>query len=183
MNAAEFDACFDRFTSDVFRLEALQHYAVAEEDKRFGAWREGLPRPERSVRTSPWLARIAVTTAQGRSWRRVHVVEHPLSEYLQYELVGYVESAAVGEEILIADRAAHPDLAHLTEDFWLFDADTDRAYAVLMRYDTQCRPVAFDYIEDPGVVETCRARRNLTLAHSVPLNVYLANMRGGRHVA
>jgi hypothetical protein len=76
------------------------------------------PRPERSVRTSPWLRRIAVTTVAGKRWQRVHIVEHLLSEYLCYEIEGYVESAT-GEEISIADRAAHPDLARLGPDFWL----------------------------------------------------------------
>lgn len=30
---------------------------------------------------------------------------------------------------------ADPALAHLTEDFWLFDAETDHPAVVLMRYD------------------------------------------------
>ncbi|MGH3320568.1 MAG: DUF6879 family protein [Streptosporangiaceae bacterium] len=183
MNEAEFDACFDRLQSDVFRLETLQHYAVSEEDQRFRAFREGTPRPERSVRTSPWLARIAVTTTQGKHWRRVHVVDHPLSEYLRYELVGYVESSAAGEEILIADRTAHAGLAELAVDFWLFDASTAHAYAVLMRYDRDGHPVAFDYAEDSDTLDRCRFERDLTVAHAVPLNAYLTSQRGRRRVA
>ena len=93
MNFDEFDAWFDRFERSTFRLETLQRYAVSEEDERLRAFREGAPRPERSVRTSPWLRRIAVTTVAGKRWQRVHIVEHPLSEYLCYEIEGYVESA------------------------------------------------------------------------------------------
>lgn len=78
MNLAELDACFDRLTASAFRLEALQRYAVDEDDQDFIAWREGRPRPERSVRTEPWPARVATTTlTQGKRWERVHVVEHP----------------------------------------------------------------------------------------------------------
>jgi len=65
-------------------------------------------------------------------------VEHPLSEYLCYEIEGYVESAT-GEEISIADRAAHPDLATLGTDFWLFDAESVRAFAILMLYAAPVR--------------------------------------------
>jgi hypothetical protein len=39
-----------------------------------------------------------VTTVAGKRWPRVRIVEHPLSEYLCYEIEGYVESAT-GEEI------------------------------------------------------------------------------------
>ena len=56
---ADLGACFDLFERSAFRLETLPVYAVAAEDERLRAFRLGLPRPERSVRTSPWLARIA----------------------------------------------------------------------------------------------------------------------------
>lgn len=183
MTPEEFDACFDRFHHDVFRLETLQRYNVPEEEDRIRSWRDGLPRPERSVRTSPWLRRIAVTTAAGKHWRRVHVVEHPLTEYLQYEIVGYVESGAAGEEILIADRAGHPDLQSMDLDFWLFDADGPHPFVALMRYDDDCRWTGVDYTEDTETLKRCRAQRDAALQHSVPLNVYLARTQEVRHVA
>ena len=182
MNAEEFDACFDRFEADVFRLETLQHYAVSEEDESFAAFRRGLPRPERSVRTSAWMRRIAVTTASGKSWQRVHVVELPLSEYLRYELIGYVESAAVGEEILIADRSAHPELADLGPDFWLFDAGTEHAYGVLMHYDEGGNVLGFDYTEDASTLDRCRAQREIAVQRAVSLNRFLVS-GGIRQVA
>jgi hypothetical protein len=173
----EFDSYFDRFTTDVFRLETLQAYAVSEEDERLRAFRTGAARPERSVRNSPWLARIAVTTVAGKHWQRVHVVEHPLSEYLRYELVGYVESQAAGEQILIVNRAADDSLAELSEDFWLFDAESSSAYAVLMRYEDDGRFVGFEHTSDPTTLDRCRAERDLVLRHAVPLNAYLADQK------
>ena len=140
MNFEEFDVWFDRFEQSVFRLETLQRYSVPGEDKRLRAFREGTPRPERSVRNDPWLRRLALTTAAGKRWQRVHIVEPPLTEYLHYELVSYVESAATGEDIWIAERAVHPALAELNEDFWLFDAENERAYAVIPA-DAQMRAV------------------------------------------
>ncbi|WP_131495789.1 DUF6879 family protein [Kribbella speibonae] len=177
MNFEEFDAHFDRFTADVFRLENLQSYAVSEEDARLKAFRNGTARPERSVRTEPWLARIAVTTVAGKSWERVHVIDHPLTEYLRYELVGYVESQAAGERILITDRAADGSLTRLGEDFWLFDADSPDAYAVLMHYDEAGHFVGFDHTTEPAVLERCRKERDLVLRHAVDLNTYLAEQK------
>ncbi|TDW17060.1 DUF6879 family protein [Kribbella kalugense] len=177
MNFEEFDAQFDRFTTEVFRLENLQGYAVSEEDARLKAFRDGTPRPERSVRTEPWLARIAVSTVAGKRWERVHVVDHPLSEYLRYELVGYVESQAAGERILIAERTADESLTRLGEDFWLFDADSPTAYAVLMHYDEAGHFVGFDHTTEPAVLERCRNERELVRRHAVDLNAYLAEQK------
>ena len=81
------------------------------EDERLRAFPLGLPRPERSVRTSPWLAHIARTTSAGKSWRRVRVVGWPLTEYERYQMIGYRVSAATGDVIRIAGRSAHPELA------------------------------------------------------------------------
>jgi hypothetical protein len=181
MTLEEFDACFDQFYRDVFRLEALQAYAVDEEDASYSAWRAGQARPECSVRTDPWMRRIAVTTAAGKHWSRVHVVDEPLSDYLRYELVGYVESAAVGEEIRITPRQRHSGLTALREDFWLFDGgDPAQAFAVLMRYDDAGHWLGADRSTRPDVLDRCRAQCELALQASVPLNEYLATL--GREV-
>lgn len=177
MTPDEFDACFDRFQQSAWRLETLQRYTIAEEEARIQAWREGKPRPERSVRTSPWLRRVAVSTAEGKDWGRVHVVEHPLSEYLRYQIEGYIESVAAGEEIRIAEKSADPSLADLGPDFWLFDGGSPEAFAILMSYDADGHWLGAEYTTDPETLEKCRQARALALRHSVPLNVYLANSR------
>lgn len=174
MNADEFQECFDSFTDSTFRLETLQQYTIAEEQERIERFREGLPRPERSVRTSSWLRRIALSTAAGKEWSRVHVVDHPLSEYLQYQMVGYVENQAVGEQITIADRATHPDLEELSKDFWLFDVETEDAFAVLMDYDDEGHILAFERVDDTETLQRCRAQRDTALRYAVHLNTYLA---------
>ena len=174
MTPEDFAACFDRFKESAFRLETLQRYTVPDEAERIRMFREGQPRPERSVRTSPWLRRMAVTTAAGKRWQRVHVVDHPLSEYLRYELVGYVESAAAGEEVRIADRATHPDLARLTTDFWLFDADIGNAFAVPMHYDNEGHLLGYELTQSPEELDLRRSERDLAVRHSVSLNEYLA---------
>jgi hypothetical protein len=161
----------------------LQHYAVDEEDERIAAFRHRLTRPERSVRNSPWLRRIAVTTAAGKNWQRVHVVDHPLTEYLRYELVGYVESAACGEEIRITDRAASSEFASLGPDFWLFDADTADAFALLMRYDTAGHFLSYDHTTDPHDITNCVQQRTIVLSHSLSLNTYLASTQDKTKVA
>jgi Family of unknown function (DUF6879) len=174
MTSEEFDACFDRFRESAWRRETLQRYIFAGEDDRVRAWRGGQPRPERTVRASPWLRRVAVTTAAGKRWRRTHVVRHPLGDYLRFQMMGYIESAAAGEEIRIADQAAARSLANVGPDFWLFDGDSADAYAVLIRYGQDGRWLGAELTTDPGVLEKCRSNQAVAVAHSVPLNVYLA---------
>ncbi len=121
------------------------------EADRIEAFRRGLPRPERSVRTWPWLARIAVNPAAGK--QRVRVLDEPLTEYQRYQLGGYVESQAVGDEIRVARRGAAPHLAAaLATDFWLFDGTT----AVILAYDGE------------GAFTSAQARPRRRRAHAMP---------------
>ena len=129
------DRCLEVFTVSAFRLETLRAYAAPGEEDRLRAFRRGLPLPERPAQASRWLARIAATTATGKSWHRVRVLDRPLSEYECYRLLGYRECAEAGEVIRIADRSSCPALAPLARDFWLFDADAARPFAALMNYD------------------------------------------------
>lgn len=173
MTPEEFDDAFDQFAVSAFRLETLQRYSVSAEDTRMRAFREGMPRPERSVRTSPWLRRIALTTAAGKSWSRVHVIQEPLSEYLRYELIGYVESMAVGEEI----RLAHPPQDQALVDFWLFDAGTPGAFAVLMRYDDAGTVLGYervDKVDKPAELGALDSVRDLVWSRSWSLAEHLA---------
>ncbi|MBV9140575.1 MAG: hypothetical protein JO115_06635 [Pseudonocardiales bacterium] len=180
MTLDEFDKLFDAFQVSAFHLETHQTYAVPEEDNRLRAFREGLPRPERSVRTSEWLRRIAVTTAAGKQWGRVHIIEHPLSEYLRYELIGYVESQAVGEMIRLADCGRHSELVGLGPDFWLFDHETPTACGVLLHFDDSAHLLNIESVTAPAAVAELERQRKLAVDRSVSLAEYLAACQGQR---
>lgn len=175
---ADLNACFDLFERSAERLETLAAYSVGgSEAERLTAFRLGLPRPERSVRTSPWLARIAETIAAGKAWRRIRVMDWPLSEYQRYQLAGYQEAAAAGDVIRIADRAAHPELAALGRDFWLFDADGPRPFAAVMTYDHDGGYLGSEITAAAAEIDRCKAELGLARRYSVPLDTYLARLR------
>ncbi len=169
--------CFEVFTVTAFGLETLRAYAAPGEEDRMRAFRRGLPLPERPARTSRWLRRIAATTAAGKSWRRVRVLDRPLSEHECYRLLGYRESAKAGEVIRIADRSACPALAPLARDFWLFDAATARPFAALMNYDHAGGYLGAAVTTEPAVIMACVTARNLAQQHSAPLGAYLAQLK------
>lgn len=178
LSAEEFEGAFDRFTREAFRLETLQRYVVDEEAPRIAAFRRGSARPERSVRTSPWLRRIATTTAAGKSWKRIHVVDLPLSEYLQYQVLGYVESQAAGEQVRLLQRTASVDTT--SGDFWLFDGGTADAYAIALHYDDEGRYVGADLVTDPTRLDYYREVRDVWNG-GTPLNEFLAHLPQPEH--
>ena len=160
-----------------FRLETLRAYAAPGQEDRLRAFRLGLPLPERPARTSRWLRRIAATTAAGKSWHRVRVLDRPLSQDERCRLLGYQEAAEAGEVIRIADRSSCPALAPLARDFWLFDADTARPFAALMNYDHAGEYLGAAVTTEPAVIMACVTARNLAQQYSVPLGAYLAQLK------
>jgi hypothetical protein len=171
MTSEEF---FARFRKSAFRLEALPQY-LGTSDPAFRAFSEGRPLPlsERPTKQD-WMRRVANACAQGKRIYRVHVLDQPLTPYLQYELASYPENVKAGEEVYIADRTGRPQLADLTEDFWLCDADSDRPFALLMDYDAEGRFLRGELSEASSVIEKCRRQRDLALANSVLLDEFLS---------
>lgn len=163
---AELDALFDNAQESIFRLETLPTYSVAEETERIEAWRAGRPRPEQSVRTSGWLAEIAASTLGGVRWDRVRVIDDPLTWYQRYQLHGYVEAQAAGCSMWIAKRADVPDT---WSDGYLFDAGTERAAGVGLRYTDAGEFIGLERWSSAGLTTL----RDAAFAAAVPLNDYL----------
>ena len=176
MNFEEFDAHFETFQTTAFHLETLPSYSDETEDAELALFLAGKPLPERSTRTEPWLKRVADTTAAGKRWQRVHVVSHPLTDYLRFELVGYEANVEAGEDVRIVSRDAHPELAGLRRDFWLFDAGTPEPFALLMLYDAAGHLTDFERTTRPDIISQCRRERDLAVARSVSLRDYTVSL-------
>jgi hypothetical protein len=162
----------DHCTESAFRLETLQHYAG--DDAAIDAYRQGLPRPERSVRTNAYLRRLARATLDGRQFSRVHVVDLPLSESVRVELTAYQESAAVGEVIGIAERQG--PLHDLHTDFWLIDQDNGHAVVLVMSYNSAGVYRHSEVYTDTATVSKFATIRAVAEAHAIPLNAYLGSL-------
>lgn len=178
MSADDFDAYFDHFTRTAVRLETLPAYAVGgAEQKRLDAFRARQPRPLRSVRTDPWLARIAITTATaGKSWVRYRIVDDPLTEYQQYGLASLIESQSAGEQVHLVRRGDVPDSG---PDAWLFDHGTPGAFALVMRYTPDGRWLGFEHTADPNRLTEIMTRVQTIAEQAIPLNVFLASVASG----
>jgi hypothetical protein len=167
----EFAHLFRDFTRSAFRLETLQAYDVAYEAPALEAFRAGRPLPP-DPGAKDWTERIRAHVAAGRTFRRVHVVVEPLSEYLRFELVhGYAAGVAGGEEIRIAvaGTAAADELPG--EDFWLFDEQV----AVVMDYGSGGEFLRARILDDPAEVAQRVRWQRAAWAGGLALDAYLAS--------
>lgn len=175
---AGFDALFDSFTHSAYRLETLPAYAVSVEDAAMRAFRDGTARPERSVRTSPWLRRVAVTTAAGKVWQRTRVHDTPLTEYQRFQIPAYIESLAAGDATSLVPREV---ARYDGPDFWLFDGGTDHARVAVMLYGPAGEFNGFELVTEPGRVAWFVQRRREVAEFAVPLAEFLAAHRAVAH--
>jgi hypothetical protein len=171
MSGVDLLGMYGRVTGEAFRLEAQQRYAVPAEDAQFRAFTEGRPMPsDPRVNRSMQVIREAV--ARGARIRRVHVVDLPLTAYLRYEMAAYRENTDAGEEVSIAVRGWHRDLAELAEDFVLFDPEGPHPDVVWMRYDDEGQLTGLDHSDYPADVARASRFREVALAHAVPLSEF-----------
>jgi len=182
---ATLEECFERFVrlpyaASAHKMEALDAYSVTAETEALGIFRERLAGrftrtlPERSVRTSPWLARIQETSLAGKAWSRTRVCGWPPTEYQRFQFAyGYPPSIEAGEVIRVADKTEHPELAELDE-FWLFDAEGPEPYAALLDYDDSGAWLGCRVTDDPDVISRCQDQVQLAAHFAVPLDVFLS---------
>ena len=162
---------FDSFTREAFRLETLPTYAVASEDDELRAFlatgRLVIPDDD------PWLVRVRHFRATGRWIGRVHVVRHPLTDYLRYEFAVYAHTVQAGEDVRILDLTGHGDPDLPAQDFWLFDDSR----VVRMDYDADGHQLGRELLTeiDPAQYVTWKQR---ALELSVPFLDYRAKLNG-----
>jgi len=139
---------FEGAKRSVFRLETLPVYEVGEDIERQRAFAAEGRLPPPSPDRVAFIRRMQERTRRV-AWSRVHVVDQPLTPYLRHELAAYAENEQGGEQVWIAERAAHPGLADLTGDFVLVDDEA----GVWFRYDERGRLVGYERVA-PAAVET-----------------------------
>jgi hypothetical protein len=158
---------YTTFQRTAWRLEARDDYAVPGEDEDFDAFLAGRPVPPRTLENSWWLRTVAAATRAGKSFRRVRLVSHPVTDYTRFELASYPENIGAGEAVRILDRRflSELDESWSRQDFWLFDEEI----AVLQRYSPHGAFLGVSRADDPRpYVEIRRRAESL----SVPFEEY-----------
>jgi hypothetical protein len=176
--SADLLAMYRQATREVFRLEARQKYTVDAESAQMKAFAAGRPLPhDPAVQQSMDI--ISQARAAGTRIYRVHVVDLPLTPYLQYEMAAYQENLAAGEEVFITARFRHRELAGITEDFVLFDPGTSHQAVVWMHYDAEGRITGRERSDDPADVARACHDRDLAMAYAIPLDQFTTVAEAG----
>lgn len=105
-------------------------------------------------------------------FQRVHVVELPLSDYMQFEILSYEVSIELGEEISFISKESYEqvDKEASTEDFLLFD---DRM-VIQHRYDAGGNWQGSELVLDENKLEKYLTLKNRLLSKALPMRDFLA---------
>jgi hypothetical protein len=112
-----------RHTRDLLHVETLDRYAADVEAEDYPRWRDGHA-DHWTADQLAWADHVRDDVADGRAWRRLHLLRTPLTEALQYELDRpYRLCAGAGEQIRILDLVEHPEVEGMLRlgDFWAVD--------------------------------------------------------------
>lgn len=113
----------ERHTRDLVRVQTLDHYGVASDGDDFRRYLAGESAPD-VARKQAWLDDLRSVAATGRTWRNVHIVRTPLSDYLRYSFEwGCTDNVAAGQDVRVLDLTESPHLAALASanDFYVID--------------------------------------------------------------
>lgn len=120
------DEFWDAMESEWFKVEVLQDYSGEDAGESLSSWMAG--DRERSIallrsESNPWTDDCRKKVESGVKLTRIHVVDYPLSDYIQWEIEVYKNrNIPLGmEEVYLLDRKdiASPDLP--AGDVMMFD--------------------------------------------------------------
>jgi hypothetical protein len=174
--SGEFNELFTSFGHTAYRLETLQRYDVSYEEETFAAFLAGHPVPP-DMAKNEWTSMISQAVAAGKSFRRVHVVSEPLTDYLRYEIEwSYGPNVAAGEDIRILPGQPGP-LGLPDHDYWLFDSRD----LWVMEYDGDGRFLHAEQASDPAAIVQHNYWRDQALSLATPYTDYLTRAAAPRH--
>jgi hypothetical protein len=109
-----------------FKVEVLQDYSAEDKGESLSAWMSG--DRERSIEllkaeSHEWADDCRNKVEHGVQLTRIHVVEYPLSEYVQWEVEVYKNrNIPLGrEDVYLVDRQDISELALPAGDLMMFD--------------------------------------------------------------
>jgi len=170
VDEAEFDQLFTGFRYTAFRLETLQRYDVDYEKEPFRRFLAGEPWffPDQEE----WAEELRDGIRRGRTYRRVHVVTEPLTDYVRFECAwAYRPNVAAGEDVRILPVAEGDWPEGLPRfDYWLFDSSR----LLRMNYAPDGSMLTPELVEDPEQIVLANLWRDRALHLSVPFREYAA---------
>jgi hypothetical protein len=166
----EFGRYFTDFKSSATRIETLPVYDAPDEKDDFARYLTGVqPPPDRNAE---WSGNIRQCVASGKYMGRIHIIEHVLNPYLQFEIDWYYAiNGAAGEDIRFIFRENVPDVVYT--DTWLFDDET----VLDMSYTKEGTLLYINENDHPGRLDQAKTAWRAFFERSFPLADLLAMIR------
>ncbi|MUN39798.1 DUF6879 family protein [Actinomadura litoris] len=171
LNAEQFGRFFQEFKSSATCIETLAAYSLQDELENFDLYLSGSPLPPE--RNGEWVRNIRDSVAHGKYMGRVHIIEHTLTPYLQFEIDWYYAvNGAAGEDIRFIFREDVPDVVYT--DTWLFDDEI----VVDFSYDDAGTLLYVNQNDHPERLKQATTAWREFCDRSFPLAELLAAIRG-----
>jgi hypothetical protein len=158
-------AYFENFEREAFRLETLPVYLVAGEREKFQRFLE--TGQQIISADNNWHRQIRRWRQAGRWIGRVHVVTRPISDYLRFEFEFYAHSVQAGEDIRILDLTDKENPGLPSQDFWMFD----ETHVVRMDYAADGTQLGRELLEEVDPTPYVEWKR-LAMEHADPFDKY-----------
>lgn len=150
-----FDIEWEAIKEEFFKLETLQIYQIDVKSPRFQSYQRGNLEETRKLMREVLLSHPTKPHEKIKEknikFRRVHIVELPLSFYIRFELESYKISIELGEEIYLISKEESEKLKRSVEfqDFLMFD--NKRVY--LLYFDSMSEWKYAELIDDPKEIK------------------------------
>jgi hypothetical protein len=149
LNYNEFRSLFARFEREAIHLEMRDSYGTAIELRHLARWASG--EPDDLEWLHPWCEQVRRHVAEGKLYRRVHVVSEPLSEYQRWSHSIMQPHVDAGTKMRWMPRRQVSEIAFPGNDFWMFD----RRLVVFHHYAGNGTNIDFTTSERPAAIELC----------------------------
>ncbi|GAA1445225.1 DUF6879 family protein [Nocardiopsis tropica] len=172
LDGEKWNAFFDDFASEAWRLEVQPTYTMPGEADSFSSFLRGEPKPE--GHNARWHERVEGYRAEKKYVGRVRIVRQPLTDYQRYQFAwGIPGNLAAGEDIRVLDLTDR-DLGLPDFDFWMFD----EARIVRLNYRPDGTQINRELVDDDPAAY--REWKRIAIEASVPFATYVESQGGPR---
>jgi hypothetical protein len=166
LNYDEFNALFTEFEREAIHLEMRDAYGTEIELPHMNKWAAGEPDDLAWLR--PWCDLVRDGVRNGKSFRRVHVVSEPLSDYQRWSHGIMQPHIDAGSQVRWMPRRQVSSIAFPGNDFWMFD---DRL-VVFHHYAGSGEIIDFTTSTDLADLRLCRSAFDAVWPLATPHSEY-----------
>jgi hypothetical protein len=158
----EFTALFTQFDREAVHLEMRDSYGTAIELPHMAKRAAGETDDLEWLR--PWCDQVRKQVAEGRVYRRVHVVSEPLSDYQRWSHSLMQLHVDAGTDMRWMPRRRVSSIAFPGNDFWMFDS----RLVVFHHYSGSGAIIDFTISTDPADIQLCTSAFNAVWKLAIP---------------